>query len=59
MARHLGKLFWLENFDFVKKVRRFCKECEKRTTQELYDGHTFCEGSQLLHCLSCGIREMR
>jgi hypothetical protein len=44
----------LEHYKY--KVTRMwdCKLCGGIVMHEVYEGHTFCEGSVLYHCISCG-----
>lgn len=56
--KHIPSLNDLENYDFEKLKKRECFTCKEKTKQEIYDGHTFSEGSKMAVCLICGQREL-
>lgn len=46
----------LHSYEFEKTRKGICEVCNKRTTQEVYAGLDFADGSSLLFCRGCKSR---
>lgn len=48
----------LEHYNYTTARLKQCLCCKGLIMHEVYQGHTFCEGSVLYHCIGCFKKEI-